>query len=374
MEAVLGNMPATFASGWFGPDIDLAARDGRKVVLARIVAGFGSAGFLAANFGLAAGGRWLVAYLAAEGCVWLARRSVETGQVGATGGRIAYLCAVALMASVWSLTTVQYWFSPHAGLRTIAILLAAALLIHAQAFAFRSRAVLTVMAGFPAATVIILPVAYGGLSGPALASAIFAIGLILGYVGVSAAANIRAARDLADAQVELESIAYFDALTSVANRRMFTQDIRKLIAFSHRRGTRFALLLIDLDHFKQVNDTAGHDAGDILLVEMATRLRSIIRGSDSLARVGGDEFAILMSDLTDGADVEQFCERVNTVFHAAIEFRGAALQTTSSVGVAIFPDHGADEVAIYKAADVALYEAKRGGRNTWRFFEQVAEA
>lgn len=367
-------MAGSFTSGWFGSDIDLAARDGHKTVRARIVAGFGSAGFLAANFGPVTGGLWLVAYLAAETCVWLARRRVEARRGRPTGARVAYLGAVALMASVWSLTTVLYWFAAQGALRTIAILLAAALLIHAQAFAFRSKAVLTVMAGVPAATVIILPLAFGGLGGMALASAVFAIALILGYVAVSANANIRTARELSEAQVELEGIAYFDALTSVANRRMFSQDIRKLIAYSQRRGTRFALLLIDLDNFKQVNDTAGHDAGDAMLVEAATRLRGVIRGSDSLARVGGDEFAILLGDLTDGAGVDTFCERVITLFRQGIDVRGAELQMTSSVGVAIFPDHGANEEAIYKAADVALYEAKRGGRNTWRAFETVAAA
>jgi diguanylate cyclase (GGDEF)-like protein len=171
--------------------------------------------------------------------------------------------------------------------------------------------------------------------------------------------------ELLQSQQRLEQLAYSDLLTSLPNRRMFTEDFHKRLALTRRQGGYFALLLIDLDHFKQVNDTLGHDAGDALLLEVANRLRSVVRESDCVARLGGDEFAILLAPDDDTAGIDSVCRRLLDCFDAPVLLGGTEMQTTVSVGVALFPDHGETQDVLYKAADLALYAAKRTGRNTW---------
>jgi diguanylate cyclase (GGDEF)-like protein len=171
--------------------------------------------------------------------------------------------------------------------------------------------------------------------------------------------------ELTRSQAQLEHMAYFDALTGLPNRRMFHEDLRKAMAWARRERTGFSLLLIDLDRFKQVNDTLGHDAGDALLKEAAIRLRSVLRENDCVARMGGDEFAIvLMGD----CDANTVCQRIVRSFAAPVHFQANKLQTSPSIGVAAFPDDGEGEDALYKSADIALYRAKAAGRNTWRYY------
>ena len=362
------------SSGWLDEDVDLAARAGSKSMLPRIVLGAASALILVMNFGFLTGAAWLVVSLCGELYAVSARRRQLRGHVGTTAQRLNYLFAAALLSAIWTCTTAFYWFSGLPGLRIVAIVIAAAQLIHAQAYAFRSKAVMAVIGAFPAAALIVLPLVFGGLTGAQLASTILGIGLTLAYVASGARTSMSAARALQDAQNELETIAYLDSLTQLSNRRMFTEDFRRLAAFSRRHGTRFASILIDLDRFKLVNDTFGHDAGDALLVKVAERLRGVIRESDRLARLGGDEFAILLPDVQDPETVSKFCRRIIEAFETPLEVNGESVHATPSVGVAIFPDHGENHDAIYKAADLALYEAKRGGRNTWRAFETAIAA
>jgi diguanylate cyclase (GGDEF)-like protein len=172
--------------------------------------------------------------------------------------------------------------------------------------------------------------------------------------------------ELEESQRQLEHFAYFDFLTGLPNRRMFNNDLGKLLGQSRRRGGRFALMLLDLDAFKQTNDTYGHDAGDALLIEVGNRLRLAVRDSDSVARLGGDEFAILLADDYDAAAVEVVCQRIFESFAAPILFNDARFKTSLSLGVAIFPNHGRTPDGLYKTADIALYEAKRAGGNTAR--------
>ena len=173
--------------------------------------------------------------------------------------------------------------------------------------------------------------------------------------------------ELTQLQHQLEELAYSDALTSLPNRRMFGDYCRRMIAACERQDGGFALLLIDLDHFKQVNDTLGHDAGDALLVETARRLRHIARKSDVVARLGGDEFAILLADTAVPSAVDIACRRILEAFEAPVLHEGHPMRTSPSIGVALFPADGTTQDELYKSADLALYEAKREGRNTWRF-------
>lgn len=179
--------------------------------------------------------------------------------------------------------------------------------------------------------------------------------------------------ELMQSQTKLEQMAYFDALTGLPNRRMFHEDIRKAMAWARREKTGFSLLLIDLDRFKQVNDTLGHDAGDALLKEAAIRLRAVLRENDCVARLGGDEFAIVLMGAPAISDVDIVCRRIVDSFVAAVHFQAHRLQTSPSIGVAAFPRDGATEDALYKSADLALYRAKAGGRNTWRHYDAEDE-
>jgi diguanylate cyclase (GGDEF)-like protein len=172
---------------------------------------------------------------------------------------------------------------------------------------------------------------------------------------------------------QIELIAYQDALTGLPNRRMFTADFQKHLVLESRRAGRFALLLIDLDHFKQINDTLGHDAGDAVLVEAANRLQNAVRHSDCLARLGGDEFAILLTDTVDMAAAEAICLRIVESFSATIPFNGIEMRTSPSIGMALYPAHGTTQDTLYKAADLALYDAKAAGRNTWRWHDPATE-
>jgi len=177
----------------------------------------------------------------------------------------------------------------------------------------------------------------------------------------------RRTEELTQLQHQLEELAYSDALTALPNRRMFGDYCRQMIAAGERQRSGFALLLIDLDHFKQVNDTLGHDAGDALLVETARRLRTIARKADVVARLGGDEFAILLADTAVPSAVDIAARRIVDAFDAPVLHEGHEMRTSPSIGIALFPADGSTQDELYKSADLALYEAKRQGRNTWRF-------
>jgi diguanylate cyclase (GGDEF)-like protein len=179
--------------------------------------------------------------------------------------------------------------------------------------------------------------------------------------------------ELEKSKRQIELIAYQDALTGLPNRRMFVADFQKHLVLESRRAGRFALLLIDLDHFKQINDRLGHDAGDAMLIEAAGRLQSAVRHSDCLARLGGDEFAILLTDTVDMAAAEAICLRIVESFSAPIPFNGIDMRTSPSIGMALYPAHGTTQDTLYKAADLALYDAKAAGRNTWRWHDPTTE-
>jgi diguanylate cyclase (GGDEF)-like protein len=172
---------------------------------------------------------------------------------------------------------------------------------------------------------------------------------------------------LQESKRHLEEIAYIDPLTSLANRRGFQDEFRKRAALASRENGSFALLLIDLDRFKQINDTLGHDAGDVLLIEAALRFKATVRIYDSVFRLGGDEFAILLIGSPEPAAIETVCRRVIDGFVAAIPYGATMMKTSASIGIATYPAHGITQDGLFKSADMALYEAKAAGRNTWRW-------
>lgn len=166
-------------------------------------------------------------------------------------------------------------------------------------------------------------------------------------------------------QARLETMAYADALTGLPNRRLFNDELRRMAAQSERDGEPFGLLLIDLDKFKAVNDSLGHDAGDALLVSAARRLPDAVRATDKVVRLGGDEFAVLLAARVDGAAIAEISERIVAAMAQPVLYKAHSLQISASVGAAIFLPRVSDVDTIYKAADVALYRTKQAGRNGW---------
>lgn len=165
--------------------------------------------------------------------------------------------------------------------------------------------------------------------------------------------------------------ANFDSLTDLPNRNLFEDRLLSVLAMARRHRRSFGLMYIDLDWFKNVNDSYGHTAGDELLVEAAKRMEKCVRDTDTLARVGGDEFALILSDLSDSGEsreAEEVAQRINHTMAEPFVLSDGVAKVSASIGIAIFPQDGSDELLLKKAADDALYAAKAAGRNTYRLW------
>ena len=170
---------------------------------------------------------------------------------------------------------------------------------------------------------------------------------------------------LKDAESRLEQLARFDALTGLANRRYFDERLAATIARCRRQGSALAVLYLDIDRFKPINDAHGHEAGDRVLKAFAQRLKSCVREGDLAARIGGDEFALLAEGLTAAADAEAIAAKMVAMMAEPVELRDARITVSTSVGIA-FSQHSVTADRLLVTADAALYEAKGAGRNTWR--------
>lgn len=173
------------------------------------------------------------------------------------------------------------------------------------------------------------------------------------------------ARQRQRAQSHLQHGALHDELTSLAKRTLLSQRIANALARSRRIGNTFAVMYIDLDHFKRINDTYGHDAGDAVLVGVSQRLKSAVREYDTVARLGGDEFAILLDSLDGAGEVETVAQRVLASLQLPISVNGRQLEVTASMGISVFPEGGTAAEELLRSADQAMYTAKRAGRNTY---------
>jgi diguanylate cyclase (GGDEF)-like protein len=198
---------------------------------------------------------------------------------------------------------------------------------------------------------------------------VFEQGQFTGYRGV--ASDVTQAT-LADQQVV--QLASYDGLTGLANRNLFMAELHRAMASAARANESFALFFIDLDRFKAVNDSLGHDAGDELLKVMAGRLTTLLRDADIVARLGGDEFVVLVDGQVDPSALSKVASRMLTVLCEPFELRGRAVQISASVGIAVYPADGQDEASLLKNADAAMYLAKAKGKNNFQFFtETLAE-
>jgi len=171
-------------------------------------------------------------------------------------------------------------------------------------------------------------------------------------------------------QREVKYLAYHDTLTSLPNRINLEEYLTQRLFISQRSDARVALLFIDLDRFKIINDTLGHDVGDGLLVECAQRMKKALRESDMIARVGGDEFVVVVEPVEDDYAVAQVAQKILELFHTPIETNHHHLNITLSIGIAISPDDGDDYKTLFKHADVAMYQAKSNGKNTYAFYKK----
>ena len=170
---------------------------------------------------------------------------------------------------------------------------------------------------------------------------------------------------------EIEHQATHDMLTGLPNRRLLRDRIDSALARGQREGKDVALLMLDLDGFKRVNDTLGHRVGDLLLIDAARRLEECIRGSDTLARLGGDEFMIVLESLNRQQDAQTVAHKILEKLQAVFPIEGAEIFVTGSVGIALFPADGSIAETLIANADTAMYQAKSGGKNCYRFFTQT---
>jgi diguanylate cyclase (GGDEF)-like protein/PAS domain S-box-containing protein len=180
---------------------------------------------------------------------------------------------------------------------------------------------------------------------------------------VATLTDITPRKELEDA---LRHQAYHDPLTDLPNRALFADRLRVALLQAERHGRPFALCFIDLDYFKPVNDEFGHAAGDDVLVETATRLRLCVRAADTVARVGGDEFAAILTEVGSREEVEEVAARIVAELARPFELKVGTAHISCSIGIALFPEHGRDVEALQHHADAALYEVKGASRNAYR--------
>jgi diguanylate cyclase (GGDEF)-like protein/PAS domain S-box-containing protein len=180
------------------------------------------------------------------------------------------------------------------------------------------------------------------------------------------------ARKVAEEQVQF--LAFYDALTGLPNRRLLQDRLNQALASARRQKNKLGLLFLDLDRFKDINDSLGHSVGDLLLQEVAERLKRFAREQDTVARLGGDEFLIALTHVKDTPDAAVAAERLMDAMSAEFVIQGHSLHVSCSIGISIFPEHGADAETLIKNADAAMYSAKADGRNNFRFFTEDMNA
>ncbi len=189
-------------------------------------------------------------------------------------------------------------------------------------------------------------------------------------VGDGSEAKIHATLvDISDrkrAEEQIEFHAYHDVLTGLPNRKLFTDRLGQSLHRARRTQSSVAVMFVDLDHFKTINDTLGHTAGDELLLEMSHRLRQCVRDIDTVARIGGDEFTLVLSDLHRPDDAVAIAQKVLETVQSPLSISGIPIEVTASVGIALFPDDGSDPESLLRNADSAMYRAKESGRNNFQ--------
>src|SRR5208282_876727 len=195
-------------------------------------------------------------------------------------------------------------------------------------------------------------------------------GIVANYVATLT--DITLSREAAD---EIKHLAFYDTLTRLPNRRLLLDRLQQALSSSSRSGRVGALLFIDLDDFKALNDTLGHDMGDLLLKQVAQRLESCVREGDTVARLGGDEFVVMLEDLSEHAfdaasQTEAIGEKILATINQPYQLAEHTYRNSSSIGITLFNNNLQTVSELMKQADIAMYQSKKAGRNTLRFFDR----
>ncbi len=193
--------------------------------------------------------------------------------------------------------------------------------------------------------------------------------LTAGGVAQSIMATIVDITERKQVEAQIQHLAQHDALTGLPNRSLFQDRLHLSLVTARRAGKKVGLLFLDLDHFKDINDTLGHPVGDRLLVDVAGRLNECVRETDTVARLGGDEFAVICPNLNEGEEVRHLAGRIITALGLPFLIDGETLHTATSIGISLFPSDTQDPEQLVRFADMALYDAKEHGRGTFRFFD-----
>jgi len=183
--------------------------------------------------------------------------------------------------------------------------------------------------------------------------------------------SLRYAIERKQTEQHLTRLAHYDHLTEIPNRTLFRDRLERAVSLAERDGSNFALMFIDLNGFKQVNDNFGHDAGDEIIRICAERLSNCLRRSDSVARMGGDEFTLLLQNVESNTDVAHIAEKLIATISAPAEVKGNLVVVGCSIGIASYPQAGRDPDTLLKHADMAMYKAKQESGNSFRFFTEV---
>ncbi|QIB67667.1 EAL domain-containing protein [Kineobactrum salinum] len=198
--------------------------------------------------------------------------------------------------------------------------------------------------------------------------------LILALMGLMSHKLARSRRQEVRARIaharQVEYLAYHDGLTGLPNRSLFSKLLAQSIAQAQRHNRKLGVLFLDLDHFKQINDTLGHDAGDQLLEEVGSRLKSCVRESDTVARLGGDEFVVVLPEITDEIYTTTVARKMIAAIARPYILAGQEFRVTASIGIATYPESGLDEQTLTKNADIAMYRAKEEGKNNFQIYSE----
>ena len=295
--------------------------------------------------------------------------------------------AVALMlASLFGMVSLLMW--QNGGLRDTSLLAFPCMLVFAAMLGTRSL----YFALFAAMVAMIAGVLYANMSGlhvntlPPLSYNTFvdlaSVLFVTGVVAWLMASDMHAALDavhaqnaqMAAAQARMEMMATHDALTTLPNRSLARDRFEQAAAAARRGEHSVAMLYLDLDNFKNVNDTLGHGSGDTLLKQVSGRLSSLLRHADTVARLGGDEFLLLVPEVSDGAAVAEIANKVVTGLLEPFDVIGMEIFSGCSLGITMFPADGEDFDSLLKKADIAMYRAKDSGRNAFRFWDTEMNA
>lgn len=184
---------------------------------------------------------------------------------------------------------------------------------------------------------------------------------------------IRYAIERKRTELELVRLAHYDQLTSLPNRTLLRERMEHALRHADRQGTGVAALLLDLDRFKEVNDTLGHEIGDQVLIEAARRITASVRDEDTVARLGGDEFAVLLEGVSETKEVLPVIERILSSLSAHTNVGPHQITCSTSIGIALYPANGQDLSELLRAADLAMYQAKSSGRNDYQFFAEAMQ-